>query len=404
MPPMRSCYCRNSALPALVVVCCVALACSPASREANAPSAPEWTVSAEPTVVIGREGDPHYEFERVSGVALLPDGGVAVADAGPQEIRVYDADGTYLRTFGGAGDGPGEFGMLSAIKARGDSILAMGQAFRAPARFQIFDALRGYVDGTVLLPAGEPGGVAPRAIVSPTALLVAAGPGFRIVREVPPAGTLQHDSVTLGIIQLGDSQDVRWIGQFLNVEFYSYDLPRSGPVARTIGTYTLGPSLVVGSTTDDRVWIGDGGSGLIGVYDAAGSKLGEFEFPIPARPFDEAALERAHAAALAGLEEPDRFGGRAMVDGLYSEKLRPTTAPRFSAFTAGPDGEMWVRLYSEEAEVAHRAAVLDREGNMIASATIPAGLGLSAVGRDRVAGVRRDADGVQQIEVHRLRR
>jgi len=385
-------------------VCSVALACSRAPRELSEASTPEWTVSAEPAVVIGREGDPHYEFSRVSGVSLLPDSSVVVADAGPQEIRVYDADGTYLRTFGGAGDGPGEFGMLSAVETRGDSILAMGQAFRAPARFQIFDAARGYLDGTVLLPPGEPGGVARRAGVSPAALLVAAGPGFLFIRDVPPAGTLQHDSVTLGIIQLGDSQEVRWIGRFRNVEFYSYDLPRSGPVARTIGNYTLGPSLVVGGTTDDRVWIGDGGTGLIGVYDAAGSKLTEFEFPIPARPFDDAAVERAHQAALARLEEPDRFGGRAMVDGLYSEKIRPATAPRFSGFTAGPDGEMWVRLYSEESEVAHRVAVLDRNGNLIASATIPAGLGLSVVGSDRIAGVRRDDDGVQRIEVHRLRR
>jgi len=404
MPPMCRRRRRDSALTWFAAACALALACSRAPREASGPSAPEWTVSPEPAVVIGREGDPRFEFSRVSGVALLPDGGVVVADAGPQELRVYDADGTYLRTFGGAGDGPGEFGMLSAIETRGDSILAMGQAFRAPARFQIFDAERGYVDGTVLLPPGEPSGVAPRAIVSPTALLVAAGPGFRIVTDIPAAGTLEHDSVTLGIIQLGDLQEVRWIGQFLEVEFYSYDLPRGGPVARTIGTYTLGPSLVVGGTTDDRVWVGNGGTGLIGVYDAAGSKLREFEFPVPARPFDHAALERAQEAAMAKLEDPDRFGGRAMVEGLYAEKLRPATAPRFSAFTAGPDGEMWVRLYSEEAEVAHRAAVLDRDGSLIASATIPAGLGLSAVGRDRVAGVRRDADGVQRVEVHRLRR
>lgn len=401
---MHFCCHFRSALSTLAVVWSVALACSRAPREGNEPSAPQWTVSAEPAVVIGREGDTHYEFSRVSGVAFLPDGSVVVADAGPQEIRVYDADGTYLRTFGGAGDGPGEFGMLSAVKARGDSILAVGQAFRAPARFQIFDAERGYVDGTVLLPPGEPGGVAPRAIVSPTALLVAEGPGLRIVRDIPPAGTLQHDSLTLGIIQVGDSQEVRWIGRFPSVEFYSYDLPRGGPVARTIGTYTLGPSLVVGSAADDRVWIGDGETGIIGVYDTMGSKMTEFEFPIPARRFDEAALERAQQAALARLEEPDRFGGRAMVEGLYSEKLRPATAPRFAAFTAGPDGEMWVRLFSAEPDAEHRFAVLDRNGKLVARVALPAGLGLSAVGRDRVAGVRRNADGVQRIEIHRLRR
>jgi len=401
---MRSFHRRDSALPAVVAVCSLALACSRPPRDTNGPSIAEWTVSAEPMVVIGREGDPHYEFSRVSGVAFLRDGGVVVSDAGPQEIRVYDPEGTYQRTFGGAGDGPGEFGMLGAIKTRGDSILAMGQAFRAPARFQLFDAERGYVEGAVLLPSGEPGGVAPRAIVSPTALLVAAGPGWHVVTDLPPEGTLQHDSVTLGILQVGDTQAVHWIGRFANVQFYSYDLPRSGPVVRTIGTYTLGPSLVVGGTTDDRMWIGDGGTGLIRVYDTTGSKVTEFEFPIPARPFDDAALERARDGALARLEEPDRFGGHAMIEGLHAPGLRPETAPRFSGFTCGPDGEMWVRLFSEERDAAHQVIVLDRDGNLTARVTVPSGLGLSAVGRDRIAGVRRDDDGVQRVEIYRLQR
>jgi hypothetical protein len=401
---MRSFHRRDSAFLAVVVACSAALACSGEPRRAAGPSLPEWTVSAEPAIVIGKEGDPHYEFSRVSGVAFLPDGGVVVADAGSQEIRVYDATGTYRRTFGGAGEGPGEFGMLGTIKARGDSILAVGQAFRAPARFQVFDAERGYLSGSVLLPPGEPGGVAPRAIVSPTALLVAAGPGWHVVTDLPPEGTLQHDSVTLGIIQVSDTQVVRWIGKIASVEFYSYDLPRGGSVARTIGTYTLGPSLVVGGTSDDRVWIGDGGTGRIGVYDTTGSKVIEFVFPIPARPFDEAALERAREAALARVEDPDRTGWRTSIEVLYSAALRPATVPRFTSFTAGPDGNMWVRLYSELPDAARKAIVLDRNGKAIARATIPAGLGLSAVSRDRIAGVRRDADGVPRIEAHRLQR
>jgi hypothetical protein len=206
--------------------------------------------------------------------------------------------------------------------------------------------------------------------------------------------------VTLGILQVSDTQVVRWIGTFPNVVFYSYDLPRGGLVARTIGVYTLGPSLVLGGTSDDRVWIGDGGTGTIGVYDTTGSQVMEFEFPVPPRPFDEDALGQAREAALARLEEP----GRSSAAALYSEQLRPATAPRFTGFTAGPDGEMWVWPYSELRDAAQQAVVLDRNGNEIARATIPAGLGLSAVSRDLIAGVRRDADGVERIEIHRLRR
>jgi hypothetical protein len=65
---------------------------------------------------------------------------------------------------------------------------------------------------------------------------------------------------------------------------------------------------------------------------------------------------------------------------------------------------VWVRLYSELPEAPEQAIVLDRNGEAIARATIPAGLRLSAVSRDRIVGVRRDADGVERIAVHRLRR
>jgi hypothetical protein len=389
---------------AVTVTVLVTLACSDQPRTPVRNGASTWRISTEPEVVIGSEGDPRYEFSGVSGVALLPEGGVAVADGGSQEIRVYDASGTYLRSLGGTGDGPGEFRALGTIRNRGDSILAIGQAFRAPARFQIFDAEHGYLDGAVLRPAAEPRGVAPRAIVSPTALLVESGPGWRVMPPAPAAGTLVHDSVTLGLVQLAETQVVRWIGEFPNVVFYSYDLPPGGPVERTIATSTLCPSLVLGGTSDDRVWIGDAGTGTIAVYDTTGSRVMEFMFPVPSRSFDDAALREAREAALARVEDPDRTGWRASIEAMYSAELRPPTAPRFTGFTAGPDGEVWVRLYSELPDAAQQAVVLDRNGKDIARATIPAGLRLSAVSRDRIVGVRRDADGVEQISIHRLRR
>jgi hypothetical protein len=379
-------------------------ACTGDQREADGVNIPEWTISPTPHVVIGTEGDPHYEFSRVSGVALLPDGGVAVADGGSQEIRVYDASGTYLRSFGGTGDGPGEFRALGTIRTSGDSILAIGQAFRAPARFQIFDAEHGYVDGAVLRPAAEPRGVAPRAIVSPTTLLAVSGPGWRVMPRAPPAGTLVHDSVTLGLVQLADTQVVRWIGEFPNVVFYSFDLPPGGPVERTIGTSTLFPSLVAAGTSDNRLWIGNAGTGTIAVYDTAGSQIMEFMFPVPPRSFDEGALHEAREAALARVADPDRTGSRASVEAMYSPELRPPTAPRFVGFTAAPEGEVWVRLYSELPDAAQQAVVIDRNGQDIARVTIPAGLRLSAVSRDRIVGVQRDADGVERVSVHRLRR
>ncbi len=96
----------------------------------NAPSSGgsrlPWRISAEPVVTIGRaEGDEPYLLHIVRDALRLADGRVVVLNNGTQELRVFDGDGTHLATWGGRGEGPGEFRSLAAIEPwRGDSIAA----------------------------------------------------------------------------------------------------------------------------------------------------------------------------------------------------------------------------------------------------------------------------------------
>jgi len=52
-------------------------------------------------------GDQTLDF--VSGVTVLDDDRIAVVDQGPAAVFVFDAAGTRVESFGGKGDGPGEF-------------------------------------------------------------------------------------------------------------------------------------------------------------------------------------------------------------------------------------------------------------------------------------------------------
>lgn len=96
----------------------------------NAPSSGgsrlPWRISAEPAVTIGRaEGDEPYLLYRVTDALRQADGRIVVLNNGTQELRVFDGDGTHLATWGGRGEGPGEFRSLAAIEPwRGDSIAA----------------------------------------------------------------------------------------------------------------------------------------------------------------------------------------------------------------------------------------------------------------------------------------
>ena len=90
----------------------------------------DWRLGPEPLVSIGKmEGEDPYLFERVFGARMLSDGRIVIGDDGAKELRVFDQDGIHLETWGGRGEGPGEFvgGQLWGMAALpGDSIIVWG--------------------------------------------------------------------------------------------------------------------------------------------------------------------------------------------------------------------------------------------------------------------------------------
>ena len=86
-----------------------------------------WRIGPEPLVSIGqREGEAPYLLERVFGARMLSDGRIVVGDEGPKELRVFDPQGIHLETWGGRGEGPGEFGggqLWGMARLPGDSIV-----------------------------------------------------------------------------------------------------------------------------------------------------------------------------------------------------------------------------------------------------------------------------------------
>jgi hypothetical protein len=191
------------ALLALLLICSLGQACSADLRLSEKQTVPQWSISSDPTLVIGTEGDPHYEFFRIVDVAALPNAGLVVAEGGNQELRVFSGAGEFLRTFGGSGDGPGEFRNLARVATRGDTILALGQAFRAAAQLRVFHAEQGLLWGATVRPENESGAVTPANILSSRALLVIRG-GWRAA-TAPPEGTVVRDTLTLGIERKGIS-------------------------------------------------------------------------------------------------------------------------------------------------------------------------------------------------------
>lgn len=92
---------------------------------------------SSPVVEIGvLDGPSEYIFASIVDVVRLPGGRIAVSDAGTGKVSVYDASGQFVRSWGGEGDGPGEFRSLSRLYPMADSLLAVDQRTN---RVSLFD-------------------------------------------------------------------------------------------------------------------------------------------------------------------------------------------------------------------------------------------------------------------------
>jgi len=71
------------------------------------------------------EGAPEYEFGRVTGIAVLSDRRIVVADAMAHQLRFFSPEGVHELTVGREGRGPGEFGSgsLTPCVGPGDTLV-----------------------------------------------------------------------------------------------------------------------------------------------------------------------------------------------------------------------------------------------------------------------------------------
>lgn len=82
----------------------------------------------EPDLLVGDVEGP-LAFGRINWVSPGGDGGILVLDGQTHRVHVFDSAGKALRSFGGEGDGPGEFRAPAAVTRVEDGRIAVSQGF-----------------------------------------------------------------------------------------------------------------------------------------------------------------------------------------------------------------------------------------------------------------------------------
>lgn len=367
----------------------------------------EWRLSDEPAVVIGTMEGPEAIgsvgklTDPYSGLALLGDGRIAFADAQAEEVRVYDASGNRLATFGRAGDGPGEFrGVRGVRRFRGDSILT-------------WDSRAGFFVGTltVFTPDGTYARTIPAAERDIGAILGVAADGTLMVEpriSAPPDWQRPET------------------GAYREPRIYQRMSP-DGALLATLGPFQGAHRFTNGSATqlvhfghDTQAamgqryfYTGDEGRFEISVHDPeSGVVLRTARRPYDPHPVTGEELSgRRGSMRRVNARSDSMLRARAnpeMYERMRAARIDPDevpaseTHPVFNRIVEDADENLWVQHVRPAADSLQTWSVFDAEGSWLGEVELLRRLSVRAIGSDAIVVVERDDLGVQYVHVYRL--
>lgn len=109
------------------------------NRVAEWTDATRWRLDSVPITRVGDdESDVQQQFRFLSGTTRLSNGNVMVAT--PEDVRLFDGDGKFLKMVARKGSGPGEFRSITAFRRMaGDSVLVSQAVVEGGMKNAIFD-------------------------------------------------------------------------------------------------------------------------------------------------------------------------------------------------------------------------------------------------------------------------
>ena len=343
-----------------------------------------WSVGTEPAVDLSLSGTgPPHEFFRARSMKQRPDGSLMIADGSSQEVRVFSATGEFLWSFGGRGQGPGEFRNLQAIEIAGDSLLALGR-------------------GRITVAAPDLAVVRTFNLAPSTNNLHYLGGGAILTESYSPrpqgnaANEVNRHAEPLILFNL-DGERIDSIGETRGIESYAY--VRDGMVAGAPPLFGKTSHIAV---LGQRIFRGSADAMQVEELDMSGSLVRILR--IPGYPLD---LSDAQVAA----ERDARLGafrpGSTSVFRRLAEDLPDAaTRPAYAELLVDPSGAVWLELFRGESEQDRPRAwlVLDPEGTWLGTVEVPRRFTVMDITMETVLGVWEDELDVEHPQVLRLTR
>ncbi|MYB05523.1 MAG: hypothetical protein F4Y24_04125 [Gemmatimonadetes bacterium] len=354
--------------------------------ESTAPSwaeGDEWRIVEEPVVDLAESGsgDMHLFF-RVGDVLRTPAGDLAVTDRGSQQIRIYDVEGRFLRAFGGAGEGPGEFRSLWSMVLTHQGTL-LGVDYRPGGPGAEFDIVSGLISTFRLL-----GEANPVQHPVPSDIVWGLEAGYTVQDDDLEGGLQRHPATVVRM-----SADRTSVHPVATVPGWEHVVVPEGDAIPLMPRVTqVVPTgrgeVVLGIAEALEYSILDGETGEVRMI----ARLPGIWLAVTGEDVD-----RERQARLG--PNPSPFT-RDLLDRLPV----PTEKPAYQSMLVDIEGNVWAGEYLGIARMDEPQDwyVWDASGVWLGMVETPARFELMRVGSDAVFGVRRDMNDVEHPQVLRL--
>lgn len=290
-----------------------------------------------PSVQIGVvEGAPEYQWTRPVAAARLSDGGFAVLEQVPAEIRLFDSSGQFLQRVGAEGDGPGEFRTpVGLVALAGDTIVVWDRGTQRLSWFSMGGALE-----------------RERTLREPE--------GIRRVRRVAlsQSGAVMVLGATTTEEDLGNQGRVRETWQVVAVEPNDGTRPLLGTVPgteRAVRVQRSEAGQVISVSVQGRWWWGEGFAWASdrGVWTADRLSFEARHFDLDRgldritrvmaedRPFTGALIDSLHGVELDRAIDPEL---RELWRADFEERQYPQGVPPVAGVFGDTAGRVWIGL------------------------------------------------------------
>lgn len=348
----------------------------------------DWKVEDAPSLSIGSiGGNPQSQLFGVADALRAEDGVILVANSGSAEVKVFDASGEYVESWGREGEGPGEFlELTNLMRWPGDSVMAWDFRQRRATIYAV-DGTLGRTLGLVLSQDRGPGTAL--AVFPDGTLLASSQISWASQERIVGIVRRARDYALID----PNGNELVDLGRHEDEEFY---------IRGDVGAIMRHPfrRRMHATVWQDQIVLAPSDRYEIPTY----SRHGELRWLVrrdhELAPVTQADVD-AHLEARLAEADP---GARDILRELSSDYPVVETFPAFSQLIVDATGHLWVKEYVRPDDEESVWTVFDPDGRVQGLVETPAGLLVFEIGADYILGRATDELEVEYVQLWGLAR